>query len=60
VGDGAVTVRVMVKTRPGKQWEVARKVRKRILAPCAREGIILPYPRQETWTRSPDVHDSKA
>jgi small-conductance mechanosensitive channel len=52
LGDWAVTVRVMVKTRPGKQWEVARELRKRILAVCEHEGIVLPYPRQETWTRS--------
>jgi small-conductance mechanosensitive channel len=52
LGDWAITVRVMVKTRPGKQWEVARELRKRILAVCEQEGIVLPYPRQETWTRS--------
>jgi small-conductance mechanosensitive channel len=52
LGDWAITVRVMVKTRPGKQWEVARELRKRILAVCEHEGIVLPYPRQETWTRS--------
>jgi small-conductance mechanosensitive channel len=52
LGDWAITVRVMVKTRPGKQWEVARELRKRILAVCEREGIVRPYPRQETWARS--------
>jgi small-conductance mechanosensitive channel len=52
LGDWAVIVRVMVKTRPGKQWAVARELRKRILAACDREGIVLPYPRQETWTRN--------
>jgi small-conductance mechanosensitive channel len=54
LGDWAITMRVMVKTRPGKQWEVARELRKRILAVCEHEGIVLPYPRQETWTRSPN------
>jgi small-conductance mechanosensitive channel len=54
LGDWAITVRVMVKTRPGKQWEVARELRKRILAACEREGITLPYPRQEVWVRGPD------
>jgi small-conductance mechanosensitive channel len=52
LGDWAITVRVMVKTWPGRQWEIARELRKRILAACDREGIVLPYPRQETWTRS--------
>ena len=47
LGDWAITVRVMVKTQPGKHWGVARELRKRLLAACEREGITLPYPRQE-------------
>lgn len=54
LGDWAVTVRVMVKTRPGKQWEIARELRKRILAVCERENITLPYPRQEVLLQRPD------
>ena len=53
LGDWAVTVRVMVKTEPGKQWGVAQELRKRILAACDTEGITLPYPRQEVWVRNP-------
>ncbi|MBN1138186.1 MAG: mechanosensitive ion channel family protein [Anaerolineae bacterium] len=51
LGDWAVGVRVMVKTRPGQQLEVARELRKRVLITCGREGITLPYPRQEVWVR---------
>lgn len=47
LGDWAITVRVMVKTQPGEQWKIAYELRKRILAACEREGITLPYPRQE-------------
>ena len=47
LGDWAVTVRVMVKTRPGEQWGIARELQQRILAACERENITLPYPRQE-------------
>jgi small conductance mechanosensitive channel len=54
LGDWAVTIRVMVKTRPGKQWEVARELRRRVLATCEQEGIVLPYPRQEVLIREPD------
>jgi small conductance mechanosensitive channel len=54
LGDWAITMRVMVKTRPGKQWGVARELRKRILAACDREGIMLPYPRQEVLIRNSD------
>ncbi len=49
--DWAVKVRVMVKTEPGKQWTVGRVLRQRILEICAREQIVLPYPRQEVWLR---------
>ena len=51
LGDWAYTARVMVKTQPGKQWGVARKLREHMLAACEREGIALPYPRQEVWVR---------
>jgi small conductance mechanosensitive channel len=52
LGDSAVIVRVQVRTEPGKQWEIDRELRKCILAACEREGLSLPYPRQEVWVRS--------
>jgi small-conductance mechanosensitive channel len=54
LGDWAITVRVMVKTQPGKQWGVAMALRRRILAACGRENVVLPYPRQEVWVRRPE------
>lgn len=51
LGDWAANVRVMVKVKPGKQLELARELRKFVLAACEREGIALPYPRQEVWVR---------
>ncbi len=51
LGDWAVTVRIMVKTKPGKQWDVARELRRRIKESFEREGIEMPYPRQEVLTR---------
>jgi small-conductance mechanosensitive channel len=51
LGDSAITVRVMVNTRPGKHLEVGRKLRAFLLAVCEREGIELPYPRQEVLVR---------
>jgi small conductance mechanosensitive channel len=54
LGDWAVTVRLRAKTQPGKQWETARELRKHALAACERQGISLPYPRQEVWVRSLD------
>jgi small conductance mechanosensitive channel len=51
LGDWAVTVRAMVKTEPGMQWQIARELRRWLLAACEREGIELPYPRQEILLR---------
>lgn len=51
LGDWALTVRVTVKTQPGKQWGVAQELRRKMLTACEREGITLPYPRQEVWVR---------
>jgi small-conductance mechanosensitive channel len=51
LGEWAVTIRVTVKTSPESQGVVARELQKRILAGCAREGITLPYPRQEIRVR---------
>jgi small-conductance mechanosensitive channel len=52
LGDWAITVRVTAKTRPGKQWEIGRQLQRFLLAACEREGISLPYPRQEVWVRN--------
>ena len=53
LGDWTVTVRIMVKTKPGKQWDVARELRRRIKETFEQEGIEMPYPRQEVLMRSP-------
>jgi len=43
-GDSQVTIKVMVTTRPLKQWEVARELRRRIKKRFDREGIEIPFP----------------
>ncbi len=57
LGDWAFTMRVTLKTQPGKQWNLARELRKRILTACKREGVTLPYPRQEVWVRGLDSEE---
>jgi small conductance mechanosensitive channel len=59
LGDSAISVRVMVKTLPGKQLAVARELRKWILVTCEQNEIELPYPRQEVWVRFLGADDSK-
>jgi small conductance mechanosensitive channel len=49
--DWAVQVRVQVKTLPGRQWPVARALRRHLIAACDRAGLQRPYSRQELWLR---------
>jgi len=45
-GKDGCTVRTLTKTVPGKQWEVAREYRKRILRRFRIEGIESPIPQR--------------
>ncbi|WP_329683699.1 mechanosensitive ion channel family protein [Longimicrobium sp.] len=45
-GESAVNIRVMVKTLPLKQWDVARELRRRIKLRFDRDGIEIPFPHQ--------------
>jgi moderate conductance mechanosensitive channel len=42
--DSAVVIRVMAKTLPLKQWDVARELRRRIKKRFDQEGIEIPFP----------------
>lgn len=44
LADSAVVIRMMAKTLPLKQWEVARELRRRIKKRFDAEGIEIPYP----------------
>ncbi len=48
-GDSAISIRVMAKTLPLKQWDVARELRRRIKLRFDREGIEIPYPHQTVY-----------
>lgn len=42
----SIDIRLMIKTRPGRQWEVAREARRRIKQRLDREGIESPFPHR--------------
>ena len=44
LGDSSVVIRVVAKTLPLKQWEVARELRRRIKNRFDSEGIEIPFP----------------
>jgi moderate conductance mechanosensitive channel len=45
-GDSAVTIRMMAKTLPLKQWDVSRELRRRIKSRFDAEGIQIPFPHR--------------
>ncbi len=49
--DSAVTLRTMLRTQPGFQWEVAREFRRRVKNRFDREGIEIPFPQRTVHLR---------
>ncbi len=49
LGDSAVQLRVMVKTRPQEQWNVMRELRRRIKKAFDAEGIEIPSPHMTMY-----------
>lgn len=49
--DSQVTIRMLVKTLPLKQWDVARELRRRIKKTFDAKGIEIPFPHQATYLR---------
>lgn len=45
-GESAVNIRIMAKTVPLKQWEVARELRRRLKRRFDADGISLPFPHR--------------
>lgn len=48
LGEYQVTLRMLVKTLPSKQWTVARALRARVKRLFQAEGIEIPYPHRVT------------
>ena len=53
-GDSSVNIRMMAKTVPLKQWDVARELRRRIKRRFDAEGIEIPFPHRTLfWGQEP-------
>ena len=58
LGDSSVAIRVMIRTQPGLQWDVAREFRRRAKIRLDREGIEIPFPQRTVHVRHHrDDHD---
>ncbi len=53
-GDSQVTIKVMFKTRPIKQWMVAREFRRRVKMAFDAEGIEMPFPHLTVYMGEAD------
>jgi small-conductance mechanosensitive channel len=51
LAESQVTIRMLAKTLPLKQWDVARELRRRIKTRFDREGLRSPYPHRVVITR---------
>lgn len=57
-----ITIRLVLKTQPGRQWAVNRELNRRMKARFDVEGIEIPFPQRVMWVRrdqgsSRDVDD---
>lgn len=48
-GDRGLIIRVLIKTQPLKQWDVAREYRYRLKVTLDKAGISIPVPQQAIW-----------
>jgi small conductance mechanosensitive channel len=48
-GEHGVTIRLLAKTLPLKQWDVARELRRRLKLRFDQEGIDVPFPSQTMY-----------
>ena len=51
LGENGVTIRTLLRTVPGAQWEVGREFRRRIKNRLDREGIEMSYPQRVVHLR---------
>lgn len=54
LAESQVTLRLLAKTLPLRQWDVARELRRRIKLAFDREGIETPYPHHVLLRRADD------
>lgn len=52
MGDNSIDIRLVIKTRPGTQWAIARELRRRIKYALDGAEIEIPFPQRTVWLRT--------
>jgi moderate conductance mechanosensitive channel len=52
LGDDSVDIRLVIKTQPGRQWAIARELRRRIKNAFDAAGVEIPFPQRTMWLRT--------
>ncbi len=63
LGSHAISIRLVVKTRPADQYPVSRELRERLKNAFDEHGIEIPFPQQVVWHRgepAPEVAADRA
>ena len=47
--DSSITIRLLIKTQPLKQWDVAREYRRRLKQAFDQAEITIPFPQRSIW-----------
>lgn len=55
-GDNSITIRLWIKTKPLKQWNVAREYRRRLKPELDAAGISIPFPQRSIWFENAMPH----
>ncbi len=51
LADNQITIRMVAKVTPAKQWPIERELRARIKAAFDEAGVEIPFPQRTVWVR---------
>ncbi|MDJ0597285.1 MAG: mechanosensitive ion channel family protein [Crocosphaera sp.] len=51
-------IRVWIKTKPLKQWDVSREFRRRLKVEFDKQGLPLPVPQQKIWVTDDNIKNN--
>lgn len=60
LADNEVTIRMVAKVTPAKQWAIERELRARIKAAFDAEGVEIPFPQRTVWVRDDRLLDDSS